>query len=177
MALDSTVGAGTANSYASLIEAEEYLAVGYTNAAVKSTWDGQSNPIKEALLVRATQLLDRHVLWSGEVFGDVQALSWPRAWATDRHGREIASSIVPAFVKEFQVEVALWLMSQLGTVPETGNAEFDSIRVGALEIDFNQDGGTKKFMLPEAVIAALRPMGRYSAGLSGGVASVGLSRV
>lgn len=176
MALDATVGGAASDTYATLAEAETYVSSQYLNPTVKSNWDGLADLAKESLLKRATQLLDRHVVWLGEIFGDVQALSWPRACATDRHGRDVESTVVPAFVKEFQIEVALWVMTQAGITPETGNAEFDSIKVGALEIDFNQEGGARKFMLPEAVISAIRPMGRYSAQLSGGATSVRLLR-
>lgn len=176
MALDVTVEGANANSYASLVEAQAYIDSHSVPATVKAQWDGSDNLTKEGLMIRATQLLDRHVVWKGSIFGDVQALSWPRAWATDRHGREIASTVVPAFIKEFQIETALWLLTQSGEVPEIGNAEFDSIRVGQLEIDFNQEGGSRRALLPESVTAALQPMGSYNANIVGGVSSVKLTR-
>lgn len=176
MPLDTTVGGASANSYASLIEAQAYIDSHYVPSTVKSLWTAAGAPVQEEVLLRATQLLDRHVSWRGKIFGDVQSLSWPRACASDRYGRDIESSVIPAFLKEFQIETALWLLQQSGAVPEIGNAEFDSIRVGSLEIDFNQDGGARRSLLPESVIAALAPMGRYAADSVGGVKSVPLVR-
>lgn len=177
MALDVTVEGANANSYATLAEALAYINSHAVPATVKSLWDSADNNSREGVMIRAAQLLDRHVVWRGTIFGDVQALSWPRAWATDRHGREIASTVVPAFLKEFQIETALWLLSQGGESPEVGNAEYDSIRVGQLEIDFNEQGGSRRNMLPEAVIAALEPMGSYNARTAGGLKTSRLTRV
>lgn len=176
MPLDVTVAGPNANSYASLAEAEAYLISHYVPSVTVAKWNALSDDQKEQLLIRAAQLLDRHVRWGGAVDTDTQALSWPRACAFDRHGRDIESTVVPTFLKEFQIETALWVMNQGGVAPEVGNGEFDSIRVGSLEIDFHEDGASRRSLLPEEVIAALAPMGKYVAQTPGTVRSVSLIR-
>ena len=176
MALVTTIGAANANSYVAIADVTAYVIDHYISPAVVAQWNALANPQKEALLIRATQLLDRHVKWQGDVVDDVQALSWPRAWAYDRYDRQIDSSVIPTFLKEFQIETALWIMVQAGVVPEVGNAEFDSIRVGSLEIDFNENGGTRRAMLPEEVVSALSPMGKYNAQTAGSARSISLVR-
>ncbi len=178
MALVTTVGSASANSYVSLAEVADYIATHHIPAATLAAWNALANDAaREKLLIQATQLLDRHVGWRGYIFGDAQSLSWPRSCATDRHGRDIETSVVPAFVKEFQIETALWILEQEGEIPSVGSGEFDSIRVGALEIDFNEKGAARRSFLPESVIAALSPMGSYTAGITGGAHSVQLSRM
>lgn len=177
MALVSTIGAANANSYvASVAEVDQYVLDHYVPASVVAKWTTLPTAQKEGSLIRAAQLLDRHVKWLGDVVDDVQALSWPRAFAYDRYGRQIPSSVIPSFLKEFQVETALWVVDQSGIMPQVGNAEFDSIRVGSLEIDFNESGGAKRSLLPESVIAALAPMGNYVANTVGSAKMVNLVR-
>lgn len=176
MALDTTVGGVSANSYVAVADVATYLSEHLIPASVTSKWNVLTTAQKEAALIQATKLLDRHVRWRGEIESDVQALSWPRAGALDRYGREITSNAIPSFLKEFQIETALWLTKNAGEVPQVGNAEFDSIRVGSLEIDFNEDGGARRTLLPEEVIAALSPMGAYDAETPGAVRSVSLVR-
>lgn len=177
MALVTTVGDASANSYASLAEAATYVTNHRIPASTLAAWNLLADADKEKLMIHATQLLDRHIKWRGYIFGDVQSLSWPRSCATDRHGRDIDSSVVPAFVKEFQIETALWILDQEGVVPSVSNGEFDSIRVGALEIDFNEKGAARRSFLPESVVAALFPIGEYIARNSGGAQTISLSRM
>ena len=176
MALDATVGGEDANTYAVIADVDEYILTHSTPATEAAFWTASTTAQKEAALIRAAQLLDRHVKWTGQIAGEAQALSWPRAFAYDRHDRQIPSSIVPAFLKEFQIETALWILRLLSEVPEIGNGEFDSIRVGSLEIDFNENGGARRMMLPEEVIAALAPVGKYFAQTAGGASSASLVR-
>lgn len=176
MPLDATVGGSGANSYVVAADVTAYLTDHYTPTSVEAKWTALTSPQKDAVLIRATQLLERHVKWHGDIVSDSQALSWPRAFALDRYDREISSLIIPSFLKEFQIETALWIADQAGVVPQIGNSEFDSVRVGSLEIDFNEAGGVRRSMLPEEVVAALRPMGSYVADTPGGVRSVALVR-
>jgi hypothetical protein len=176
MALVATPGAANANTYALVADVDAFILNKYVPTGVAAKWTALSTPQKEAALQRATQLLDRHVRWGGCVESDVQALSWPRAWALDRYGREIASTVIPAFLVEFQIETTLWLIDQAGVIPQIGNSEFDSIRVGSLEIDFHEEGGVRRSLLPEEVVAALRPMGSYVADTAGGMKMVELVR-
>lgn len=177
MALDATVGGVSANSYATVAEVATYIATHYPAKTVADKWTVSSEAQKEAALIRAAQLLDRHVSWQGEVATEDQALSWPRVDAYDRHGRAIASNAVPGFLKDFQIETALWVMEQSGVIPQVGSGEYDSITVGPIEINYNEQSAAKRALLPESVVAALYPMGLFSAQTSGGVKNAKLIRV
>lgn len=176
MALDVTIGGAAANSYATLVEAQAYVDSHYPSASVTSKWTNIDDAVRETLLIKAAQLLDRHVRWQGDIYTDTQALSWPRAFAFDRYGRQVATTVIPGFLKEFQIETALWVLDQAGILPQVENGEFDSIRVGSLEIDFNESGANRRSFLPESVVAALAPMGVYNAQTPGGVRVVSLVR-
>jgi hypothetical protein len=176
MALDVTAGGANSNSYATVAEVGTYIDEHFVPETVKAKWQAATQAQKEASLIRATQLLDRHVRWVGEISTDTQALSWPRAFAFDRYDRSIESTVIPGFLKEFQIETALWVLDQSGVAPQIGNGEYDSIRVGVLEIDFNEKGAGRRSMLPEEVIAALSPMGQYKAAVSGGASTISLMR-
>ena len=122
MAIDITVGGASANSYVEVAEVAAYIASHYVPTATETRWTALTTGQKEGALMRATQLLDRHVKWQGDIASDEQALSWPRAFALDRYGRDVPSSTIPTFLKEFQIETALWLADQSGVAPEIGNA-------------------------------------------------------
>lgn len=176
MTLTVTVGGASSNSYATLTEALSYINSHYLNKTVTDKWSVSADSQKEAAMVKAAQLLDRNVKWQGDIATEVQALSWPRVYAYDRNGRAILSTIIPNFLKEFQIETALWLMEQSGVVPQVGSGEFDSITVGQLEINFNEAGAGRRSLLSEEVIASLSPMGTYAAQTSGGVRNIRLER-
>ena len=176
MALDDSVGGAASNTYVLVAAVDAYIVDHFVSTALAAKWTGLTTPQQEGALIRAAQLLDRHIQWRGDTVSDVQALSWPRAFASDRYGREIPPTAIPTFLKEFQIETALWVVDQSGIIPQVGNAEYDSIRVGSLEIDFNESGGSRRSVLPEEVIAALSPMGSYNAQTSGSMRTVNLVR-
>jgi hypothetical protein len=176
MPLDATIGGPAANSYATVAEVQSYVDTHFVPAGVASKWAAATTAQREASLIRAAQLLDRHVGWRGDIYSNTQALSWPRAFAFDRYGRQISTTVIPDFLKEFQIETALWVLDQAGVLPQTDNGEFDSIRVGTLEIDFNESGANRRSLLPESVVAALAPMGQYQAQLSGGARTIPVVR-
>lgn len=104
MALVVTPGSASADSYASIAEADAYHA-GRGN----TTWTG-SDTLKEAALRRATAWLDGRyrARWPGSRSrGREQALDWPRAFASDKDGWVIASDAIPAEVVLATCEAAL----------------------------------------------------------------------
>ncbi|MGH7177321.1 MAG: DnaT-like ssDNA-binding protein [Tepidisphaeraceae bacterium] len=82
MALVATVGAKTANSYASVAEAGAYFA----DHPLTATWTAKTTAQKEQLLIQATRDIDTETL-SGFKYNDtidtdglpIQALHFPRA--------------------------------------------------------------------------------------------------
>lgn len=104
MALDTTIGGASANSYASIATADAYH-LAHGNAG----WTG-SDSLKEAALIRATDWLDGRyrARWPGKpVYLRDQALCWPRAWATDVDGNPILSTVIPPEVVRAVCEAAV----------------------------------------------------------------------
>jgi len=104
MALITTPGDLTANSYASLAEAAAYHA-----ARGNTTWTG-ADALKEAALIRATQWLDGRYgdQWPGvRRYLRAQALDWPRADAYDRDGTYVDLETIPPEVVQATCEAAL----------------------------------------------------------------------
>ena len=93
MALTTTPGASDATSYASLTEAEAYMAT----LVHKDAWTEATDPAKEAALQQATRLLDT-LTWKGRKATAEQALAWPRTGVTDRDGYEVDPAAIPAVV-------------------------------------------------------------------------------
>lgn len=122
MALDSTAGSATADSYFSLAEATTYF-----TARGVTAWTG-TDAVKEAAARKGTAYLDNayRALWKGYRTEQAQALAWPRVgnggesrfrFAADQSfavyglidldGFEIPTNIVPEQVKRAAMEAAL----------------------------------------------------------------------
>lgn len=121
MALITTPGDLTANSYASLVEASAYH-----SARGNTTWTG-SDALKEAALIRATQWLDGRYgdQWPGirwKLRG--QALDWPRVEAYDRDGTYVDIETIPPEVVNATCEAALReLITPNGLSPDVTPAD------------------------------------------------------
>lgn len=119
MALNPTPGAVDADSYATLAEAEAYMAT----LIFKDAWTAVSDPlIKEAALKQAARLMN-NLVWRGQRFGRYQSLAWPRCqgyssrntaegFITDRDGYAVSWSEIPDCVKSAQIEFAFRLLSE-----------------------------------------------------------------
>lgn len=104
MALTTTPGSATANSYASLVEA-----AAYHTARGNATWTG-TDALKEAALIRATQWLDGRYgsQWPGVRWKlREQALDWPRIEVYDRDGTVVDYDTIPVEVLNATCEAAL----------------------------------------------------------------------
>jgi hypothetical protein len=104
MALIITPGDIAANSYASVAEADAYH-----TARGNATWTG-ADAVKEVALIRATQWLDGRYgeRWPGVRWNlRLQALDWPRVYATDRDGTSIDGDTIPPEIIAATCEAAL----------------------------------------------------------------------
>lgn len=102
MALDATIGGASADTYATLAEAEAYV------STMGLTFSGD-DAAKEQALRRAAVWLDAtyRTYWPGQkVNGRSQARDWPRSNAYDHEGNLIASDAIPAEIKNAQIEAA-----------------------------------------------------------------------
>ncbi len=125
MTLIATPGA-TANSYADVVFADEYIATHDPDLA----WFNIAPVIKESLLQRATELLDE-LRWQGSKSDSVNSLRWPRLYVYDKEGIQLDGTTVPLFLKRAASEFAFHL-SEGDTTREAG---FKLIQIGPLKME------------------------------------------
>ena len=165
MALDSTVGGSTADSYADDTFIDAYMAnhpyqTGWTNAATH-----------EAELKYAVIILDNWVEWGGvkdDITALTQALEFPRdlSWDVD----DLYSTVIPIQIKRAQVELALHLVQNTEIYDPQALKDID---LGKLEMTFN----TTVFVLPSVVTALISKFGVLKPGLGSGMGNATLVRV
>lgn len=105
MSLNVTVGSASAESYATVAEADTYN----SNRPFATQWAG-SDAAKEAALRWAAILLDASFVWTGAPVDGTQALCWPRSGMLTRNGYEIGTTTIPRELKNAQCEFARQLM-------------------------------------------------------------------
>lgn len=109
MALITTVGGSTSDSYATVAEADAYFAKRYNN----STWTALTEAQKERALVTATDQIDRLIYRYSKYGSDVesasdyQRLEFPRSYTVDSNG----AAIIPLEVKRATYEQAWFVVS------------------------------------------------------------------
>lgn len=113
MALDTTTGGATAESYITVADADAYfLARGVT------AWAALTTAAKEAALRKSTDYMVQTYIsrWSGVRVTSTQALDWPRAWVdlADNitnlayiNGAYVDSTTIPVPVQRACAELAL----------------------------------------------------------------------
>ena len=103
MAFDSTIGGASANSYASVADADAYFA----DRPSSSDWSGVSD--KEKALVQATDYLDNFA-YSGYQTDSSQALAHPRSNLVNREGSGfIGTAVIASDILKACYELALYL--------------------------------------------------------------------
>lgn len=170
----ATAGSASANSYATLEEANAYHA---SRLALVPPWV-TSGATAEALLIMATRVLDamavaRKVLrfdgrggpqgrpyyvtsraWTGAVATATQALAWPRTGMFDRLGRAIAEDAIPTELREATAELAGQLLAGDRTLDNTATVEgISEVRAGSVQVKFSEM--IEQRVLPSAVVALL----------------------
>lgn len=160
-------GLSTANSFASVAEADAY----HEGHLYASTWTGAATGTKEAALVMATRLIDRRTNWVGDKLTGDQALAWPRENA-EVDGHEVASNVVPQPVKDATAELARLLIAEdLTKDVDQNQLEAIGLGKGALKIEFN---GKTKNQIPGIVDDLLGGFGDFQS--STGFRTAKLSR-
>ena len=164
MPFESTPGSATANSYASVAEADTYFSTHRESAQ----WTALSTTDKEKYLIESTMAVDDRVVdWIGTVASVDQSLDWPRSGLSSSHG--IESTEIPDDIKRAVYELSMYLLE--------GNAldddvKLDSVRTGTLRVDFDENNPRGAF--PRHVSAILTKYGLTSS--SGGVGQVSVIR-
>lgn len=158
MALDSSVGTSTSQSYVSVAEADAYFATRQPS----TEWDAlDTDAAKEVVLKTAARRIDQerfqgHTVkpLNGTSTGDTQALAFPRYEVESREGWTYLETVVPEGIKRAQMEAAYAILSGDLTLSETGLEQFERAKVGPLEVEVRHQRVAGS--LPEAVQRELR---------------------
>ena len=136
MALIVTPGADDANSFATLVEANDYNS-SRTFAAI---WGSTDTTNQEAAMKQAARLMCSSFHWTGKAVDEDQALAWPREGMLSRNGFVIPISgtkSIPRDLKESQSEFARQLIEADRTADnEAQKAGITSVKAGPVTIGF-----------------------------------------
>lgn len=147
------------NSYASIAAADEYVSTRVPDSAARTAWAALTVDQKGMYLVNASRAIDSFVDWVGDRYTRDQGLSWPRINAYV-DGWLLDNITFPIQVVQATVEMAVWSMSNSGATSVTNNAQFDSIEVGPINIDFNESSGLpSQSYFPDNVAILLKGFG------------------
>lgn len=120
MALDTTVAGTSADSYATVLEADSYVSWKDSDA-----WDNATTGTKEAVLKAAVAVLDE--LYYQDPRSDIdQALRLPTALMTDSDG----NYYIPERVKRAQAYLALYMLQNPDEFSGTDNVKQVSVPGG-----------------------------------------------
>ena len=172
--IDASLGGANANSYVTLAEAETYIEARLYSDAWTNLTDEE---IKKQALLGATKRID-YEKFSGYIVANTQKLSFPRNGLALLDGRDI-NGIIPSMVKEAQIELAIYMLSQDMSKPsvDTSNLKEYAVKVGAIEetkkyaIDANDNVSTANSEMPPNVEYLLQDLSYTMS--TGGIAQVG----
>lgn len=102
MALNATLGASDANSYATSAEADLYFA----DRMHSSAWTALTQETKDQLMVTSSRMLDWHVKWKGTKTDTAQAMQHPRENMSRPDGTVISSDVLAPEIKIATYELA-----------------------------------------------------------------------
>lgn len=154
MALITTVGGSTSNSYATVSEYRQYW-LGQLFPSDQATPDSFGDDEVEWALKEACLVLDAQSYFGG-IVTQTQALKWPRARVTDDEGRAVSQSAIPQAVKDAQCELAYTLLVDSEAFAGDPFAGFSEINLGNSEVDVKLRGGAATGSLPAKVVRLLR---------------------
>jgi len=165
----TTAGSASANSYASVAEAETY----HLTKLYNTLWDDAEVETKTAALVWATRVLDEQVEWAGNIMTNTQALRWPRGMVLDRDQRRYLDQLtIPSFLKNATAEFARHLLTKdRFQVIDDSSGGITSVQAGSVNVTFDSTGEIE--VLPPSIFSLIAP---YILGSASGI-EVGLMRV
>lgn len=155
MALTTTPGDASADSYASLAEADAYhLARGR-----ESAWVDLDAEEKEPALRKATTYLDAKYSWKGDRVGSTQALGWPR-YGVVFDGFTLASDAIPARLRDACCELALRALTE-DLFSDVSAQHVESVKVGPIErkLSAPANGSQKRYPMVDAMLRDLTVSG------------------
>jgi len=159
LVLSATVGGTTSNSYITVADADSYAAGKVGLASFKAA----DVNVKEAALVEATDLIDRHGKWKGYIANpSIQSLRWPRFSVMDRDDWYVPSNVIPLEIAHVVVDLADWLIKSNGFNVDTNTV--DQVTVGGtskgITVKFNTNLANIGF--PKDIMTSLGFWGRVT---------------
>ncbi len=151
MALITDLGGLTSNSYNTQTEIEAY----FTGHPYAAGWT-----YNEGRAIYATTLLDSLVAWFGYKWDYRQAREFPRAVymnTEDRLALGFEIPVLPVEIKNAQCELDLYIFKNSTSLLPSNN--LDSVKVGPLEVNFNQDAPGGQELLPAIVQGMVKKWG------------------
>lgn len=150
MALDTTVGGASADSYATLAQAADYHA-----KRGNTTWDATDSEVQEHKLRLATQYLDSRYTWHGLKVASTQALDWPRSGVVvDSY--TLASDAIPVALRNACCELAFKAVTA-DLFVDAASQYVESVTVGPIsrKLSAPRNGGQKRFAVVDAMLRDL----------------------
>lgn len=154
----TTPGDASANSYASLVDAEAYA----LTLPVANGWATATDPQKNAALVQATRMMDT-LVWQGYVTNwGVQALRWPRSSVILRDIQTVPtvfgmayqyivpSNTIPAKIRDACCEFAIRLISD-DRASDSGGLAPETLKLGSMDL-----GKMRRQPIPASVLEMVR---------------------
>lgn len=139
MALITTVGGETSDSYVSYAEYAAYWLARGVTVGIEAASD--------VLLRRAADALGRNYAYNGYKAAYTQALAWPRITSVWIDGYLTPSDVVPQAIKDAQCELA-YLISQgadpFKTIAAGGNVTSESVAAGPVSSSKTYSGGATR---------------------------------
>jgi len=169
MSVTFTVEDGTglpgANSYASLTEASDYLAIKPNST---TAWEALTTGNKQSYLMWATRLLDQRAVFRGVKTVEDSGLRWPRTGVYDRDGLAVPYDEVPAPIKAATIEIAYHLLSQSvdpSAPSASSGGEIKRLKADVVEIEYVEGtaGNTSNYF-PVGVNDILAGLGSLQGG-------------
>jgi hypothetical protein len=169
--IDATAGGETANSYATIAEADTY----HETHPYPDTWVNADDDQKCRTLQTATRLLDQWYEWDGIVSSEDQALLWPRQDVIGPHGYLEDSEEIPIRVVQATAELARQLLDENRTEDSQLETQgLTSLKAGSVELKFK--GSVSAKVIPDAVAGFVGVYGKKVSPSSGGSGAVDMFR-
>lgn len=128
-----TIGGVDYQSYASVAEADAYLAVDPTRSAA---WAALNTDTKGSYLVAATRRMDA-LRWSGSKVSSSQELQWPRSGVTDRDGNAVSETGIPQALEDATILVAGSVALDTNTAnTASSGSNIKAVGAGSARVEF-----------------------------------------
>jgi len=147
-----TPGATNANSYCTVLEAEDY----FSTHIYRSTWYETDVDTQTRALLLATRLLDERMCWYGSKTSSAQRLRFPQMGLTDLDGDVIDSATIPQCLINATAEFAQALLVADRTA-ENDTKGIKRMRIGTLELEVDKADRTQ--VIPESVLSMIKHLG------------------